>query len=68
MAMQPYTSELARNSLTPQTKDIAIDNYRYRTMIAPGEGWVLEQGPEGEKKYPMIHALGGKNVYYMTIG
>jgi len=64
MAMQPYTSELARNSLTPQTKDIAIDNYRYRTMIAPGEGWVLEQGPESEKKYPMVHALGGKNVYY----
>jgi tetratricopeptide (TPR) repeat protein len=64
LAMQPYTDELARKVLTPQTEDIVIDQYRYRAEIDAGKGWVLEQGPEGEKKYPMEHALGGKNVYY----
>ncbi len=27
-------------------------------------GWVIERGPEGEKKYRIDHAMGGKNVYY----
>ncbi len=27
-------------------------------------GWVVERGPEGEKKYRIEHAMGGKNVYY----
>jgi tetratricopeptide (TPR) repeat protein len=62
--MQPYTDELARKALTPQSEDVVIDRYRYRAEIDPGKGWVLEQGPEGEKKYPIKHALGGKNVYY----
>ncbi len=64
LAMQPFTAELARKSLTPQTNDIVIGDYRYRAEIQPGEGWVLEWGPSGEKKYPMVHALGTKNVYY----
>jgi len=64
LAMQPYTDELARNSLIPQTGDIVIGKYRYRAEIEPGKGWVVERGPEGEKKYRMEHALGGKNVYY----
>ena len=64
LAMQRYTPELARKSLTPQTKDIVKGDYRYRAEIQRGKGWVLERGPKGEKKYPMVHALGGKNVYY----
>ncbi|MBC8421046.1 MAG: tetratricopeptide repeat protein [Desulfobacterales bacterium] len=64
LAMQHYTRELARKSLTPQTDDIVMGDYRYRAEIQPGRGWVLERGPKGEKKYPMVHVLGGKNVYY----
>ena len=64
LAMQPYTSEFARTELTPQADDIVIGNYRYRADIGGETGWVLERGPEGEKKYWMAHALGGKNVYY----
>ena len=30
----------------------------------PGKGYVLEQGPQGRKTYPIAHVLGGKNVYY----
>lgn len=65
LAMQPYTPEFARANLTSQTKDLVIGNYRYRVDIAPQAGWVLETGPNGKKKkYPILHALGGKNVYY----
>ena len=65
LAMQPYTPEFARANLTAQTKDLVIGKYRYRADIGPQAGWVLETDPKGKKKkYPILHALGGKNVYY----
>jgi len=65
LAMQPYTQEFARANLTPQKKDVTIGKYRYRADIGPQAGWVLETDPKGkQKKYPILHALGGKNVYY----
>jgi tetratricopeptide (TPR) repeat protein len=65
LAMQPYTPEFARTNLTPQTKDLAIGKERYRADIGPKAGWVLATDPKGKKKkYPILHALGGKNVYY----
>ncbi len=57
--------EFARSNLTPQTKDLVIGNERYRVDIGPKAGWVMETDPKGKKKrYPILHALGGKNVYY----
>jgi tetratricopeptide (TPR) repeat protein len=64
LAMQPYTPEFARTFLTPQTKDLVIGRQRYRAVLGPQAGWVLETGPKGKKKYLILHALGGKNVYY----
>ncbi len=64
LAMQPYTSELARNKLSPQAKEIVIGDSRYRADITGDTGWVIEQGAEGDKKYRIDHAMGGKNVYY----
>ena len=64
LAMQPYTAELARNKLSPQTEEIVIGDSRYRADIAGDTGWVIERGPEGEKKYRIDHVMGGKNVYY----
>jgi tetratricopeptide (TPR) repeat protein len=64
LAMQPYTAELAARELTPQTAEISIGTYRYAADISPGRGWVSERGPDGEKKYSIDHAMGGKNVYY----
>ena len=64
LAMQPYTAELAHNKLSPQTEEIVIGDYRYSADIAGENGWVIERGPEGEKKYRIDHAMGGKNVYY----
>jgi tetratricopeptide (TPR) repeat protein len=64
LAMQPYTAELARKKLSPQEKEIAIGEFRYRADITGENGWVIERGPEGDKKYRIDHAMGGKNVYY----
>ncbi len=64
LAMQPFTAQLARTQLAAQPDDIAIGEYRYHADVATGAGWVRESGPEGERKYRIAHALGGKNVYY----
>ncbi len=64
LAMQPYTFQLAHGKLTPQKEDIIIGDHRYRADISSDTGWVIERGPEGEKKYRIDHAMGGKNVYY----
>jgi tetratricopeptide (TPR) repeat protein len=65
LAMQPYTPGFARANLTPPKKDVVIGKYRYRANIGLQAGWVLETNPKGKKKkYPILHVLGGKNVYY----
>lgn len=64
LAMQPYTEALAKEKLTPQKEDVVIGPFRYRAEIGKGQGWVLEKGPKGAKKYRMEHVLGGKNVFY----
>jgi tetratricopeptide (TPR) repeat protein len=64
LAMQPYTAELARKKLSPQNEAIVIGDSRYRADIAGETGWVVERGPQGEKKYRIDHVMGGKNVYY----
>ena len=28
------------------------------------EGFIIERGPDGERKLPILHLLGGKNIYY----
>ncbi|GKT10988.1 hypothetical protein DSTSK_42930 [Desulforhabdus sp. TSK] len=64
LAMQPYSDALAKEKLAPQKEDLVIDGIRYRAEVGEGQGWVLETGPEGTKKFPIAHALGGKNVFY----
>ena len=64
LAMQPYTPEFARSNLKPQEADIKIGEFLYFVDIDADKGWVSEIGPEGTRTYPMVHVLGGKNVYY----
>lgn len=59
LAMQPFTTHLAAR-FPPHTNDIVIGESRYRAEVP----FVVERGPQGEKRYPMLHALGGKNVFY----
>ena len=62
--MQPYTAAFAKAKLTPQEGDVAIGKRKYRAEIGDGAGCVRETGPDGERKYPIAHVMGGKNVYY----
>jgi tetratricopeptide (TPR) repeat protein len=62
--MQPYTPEFAAQHLRPQKEEIAIGQNRYQAEIQTGRGWVVERGSEGTRRLPMVHVLGGKNVYY----
>jgi tetratricopeptide (TPR) repeat protein len=64
LAMQPFTAELFQTKLTAQDKSLAIGGAEYRVEFDGKRGWISESGPEGNKKYPMVQALGGKNVYY----
>jgi hypothetical protein len=65
LAMQPYSTEFAKASLTPQVGSIAIGKNSYRACIDANEGFVYELTPEGRKRYRLAHVLGGKNVCYL---
>ena len=62
LAMQPYTAELAKTKLTPQKTEIVAGKYRFRADLQ--KGVVIERTAEGEKRYPIVQAMGGKNVFY----
>ncbi len=64
LAMQPYSAELFQTKLTPPAGNLAIGDSSYRVESEGNQGWITETGPKENKRYPMIHALGGKNVYY----
>lgn len=63
-AMQPFTAELAASRLTPLARPIRVRDRDYRVEFSGDAGWVVENGPNGEKRYAMVHALGGKSVFY----
>ena len=64
LAMQPYTSEFAQANLKAPAGPVKIGKQQYVACIGREEGWVLERGPEGEKRHRIAHVMGGKNVYY----
>ena len=63
LAMQPVTEAFASQALTPQTNAIKIGKHRFRADTAARV--IREEDPGGAKSYPMVHALGGKNIYYL---
>jgi tetratricopeptide (TPR) repeat protein len=62
--MQPVTPEFLKTQVEPPKTPITINGLRYQAIFRHGQAFVREQGSQGEKSYPMAHALGGKNVYY----
>lgn len=62
LAMQPYTTELAKAKITPQLQPIAIGDHRYQADLA--EGSVVESGDGASKHYQITYVMGGKYVYY----
>jgi tetratricopeptide (TPR) repeat protein len=63
-AMQPFTAQLFQTGLAVQDKDLEIAGSGYHVEFDGKQGWVRESGPKEVKKYPIVHAMGGKNVYY----
>ena len=64
LAMRPFTPEFAREHLLPHTWEIEVAGRRYRAEIHGAAPVVRERGPDGERTYPIEHALGGKNVFF----
>lgn len=62
LAMQPYTPLFAASHLTAQDQKITIQQSTYHADIETGV--VVESDAAGSRSYPMVHVLGGKNVYY----
>ncbi|MDR2849404.1 MAG: tetratricopeptide repeat protein [Verrucomicrobiota bacterium] len=63
LAMQPADDAFSRRALTPLTNALEIAGSRFRTDAAARA--VIEEGPKGTRSYPIVHAMGGKNVYYL---
>ena len=64
LAMQPFTSEFASSNLTFQTQPVTIGKSSYRAVFDRAFGYVEDQGPDGTRKLPILHVMGGKNVFY----
>ena len=62
LAMQPYTAELAKTKLTAPTNEITAGKYRFRADLQAGS--VIERNGTVEQRYPIVQAMGGKNVFY----
>ena len=64
LAMQPFSPALAREKLRPQQTPITIGNSRYQMLLDQQTPVMRQWSTEGVKDYPILHAMGGKNVYY----
>ena len=65
LAMQPFTAQLFQTELAPQETDLVIGEFKYRVELDGENGWMQESSTGGNsRRYPIIHAMGGKYVYY----
>ncbi|HVP10639.1 MAG TPA: tetratricopeptide repeat protein [Phycisphaerae bacterium] len=64
LAMQPLAAELAAGQLKPLKDPLVVRDRRYRVELDGSKAAVVESGPDGEHRYAIAHALGGKNVFY----
>ena len=62
LAMQPFTAELVKTKLTPQTNDIVAGPYRFRADLT--KSVVMERTATNETRYAITQTMGGKNVFY----
>ena len=64
LAMQPFTPKFAAASLTVQPQAVEIGKNQYQAFFDESSGYIEERGPSGNRKLPLLHIMGGKNVYY----
>ena len=63
LAMQPFTAQLAADRLTPLEQAVVIGPNEYSVDLTHGQPCVIEKRPDGETRYPLLHAMVGKHVY-----
>jgi len=61
-AMQPVTPRLVKESLEPLTEPIAVGDCRFSVDLDTRR--MLEEKDGIQTSYPMLHAMGGKNVFF----
>jgi len=62
-AMQPFTPRFAEERLTPLAQPVTIGDRRYSVDLARRR--MTEDTAKGKTvRYPILHVLGGKNVFY----
>ncbi len=64
-AMQPFSPALGGILREAPPEEIKIGQNRYRPQIGDSTASVVASGSGGEQEYPIAHALGGKNVFYL---
>lgn len=64
LAMQPYSGAFAKANLSQQSQEIRIGPNGYLAQWDDAGGWIVERTAQGQTRFPLVHVLGGKNVYY----
>ncbi len=65
LAMQPYSAELARQLGEAAEREVTVTGLRYRAEISSPAGFISTLDNGAGRKFPIVHALGGKNVFYL---
>ncbi len=65
LAMQPYSAELAQRLGEAVQREVTVTGLRYQAEISSAAGSITALTSGGERKFPIVHALGGKNVFYL---
>jgi len=62
-ALQPITAQMVARDLTPMTSPIVVEEATYSVDLDTRE--VIEVMKSGKRtSYPLLHAMGGKNIFY----
>lgn len=65
LAMQPFTPAFATANLSPTDQEFRIGGESFTPVLSPEGGLIREKKPDGGAvDLPIVHVLGGKNVYY----
>ena len=64
LAMQPYTNKFGAEKITAHDRFLQGAVKSYRAFITNKKGYVVVRSDDEEKSFPLVHVLGGKNVYY----
>jgi len=66
-AMQAFSGAFAR-TLVPMEEGLEIGGTKFIVELNASGGILHETAPDGARKtYPVLHALGGKNVYFFLV-